>query len=50
MIEEVECLLNNGLSLQRLHYFGLEYKFVGKYLSQEISYDEMVKKLSEDIF
>ena len=46
MIEEVDYLLNNGLSLQRLHYFGLEYKFIGKYLSQEISYDEMVKKLN----
>jgi len=46
MIEEVEQLLNNGLKPKRLNYFGLEYKFIGKYLSKEISYKEMVEKLN----
>ena len=46
MVEEVEDLLKTGLSSKRLNYFGLEYKFIGKYLSQELSYDEMVEKLN----
>jgi len=46
MIEEVEHLLKIGVSFKRLHYFGLEYKFIGRYLSQELSYDEMVEKLN----
>ena len=46
MVEEVEHLLKTGLSSKRLHYFGLEYKFIGKYLSQELSYDEMVEQLN----
>ena len=46
MVEEVEGLLKTGLSFKRLHYFGLEYKFIGKYLSEEISYDDMVEKLN----
>ena len=46
MVEEVEHLVKTGLSSKRLHYFGLEYKFIGKYLSQELSYDEMVEQLN----
>ena len=46
MVEEVEHLLKTGLSSKRLHYFGLEYKFIGKYLLKEISYDGMVEKLN----
>ena len=46
MIDEVQSLINNGIDIKRLNYFGLEYKFIGKYLSQELSYDEMVEKLN----
>ena len=46
MVEEVENLINNGLSINRLNYFGLEYKFIGKYLNNELSYDDMVEKLN----
>jgi len=41
MIDEVEALVKSGISYDRLNYFGLEYKFIGKYLSDEIKYDEM---------
>ena len=34
MIEEVEQLINNGLDIERLN-FGLEYKFIGKYINNE---------------
>ena len=46
MVEEVENLINNGLSINRLNYFGLEYKFIGKYLNNELSYEDMVEKLN----
>jgi len=46
LIEEVQRLNNEGVSFQRLEQFGLEYKFVAKYLQNEISYDEMFEKLN----
>ena len=46
MIEEVKKLVDQGLSLDRLKYFGLEYKFIGEYLFNNISYDEMFQKLN----
>lgn len=41
MIEEVEKLINTGLSIEKLKYYGLEYKFIASYLAKEISYSEM---------
>jgi tRNA dimethylallyltransferase len=49
MIEEVKQLLNNGISYQRLDLFGLEYKYIGKYLSGELNYDDMFQKLNSSI-
>lgn len=46
MIEEVQGLINNGMKLDRLKYFGLEYKFIGQYLFDEISYQDMLEKLN----
>ena len=46
MIEEVEELINSGLTLERLKYFGLEYKFIGEYLYDNISFSEMKEKLN----
>ena len=36
LINEVENLINKGLHISRLDYFGLEYKFVGLYLKNEL--------------
>ena len=33
MIDEVEKLLNNGVSAQRLYSLGLEYRFISDYLT-----------------
>ena len=41
MVEEVKNLITAGLSYERLNYFGLEYKFIGQYLSQKIDYQKM---------
>lgn len=49
MIEEVKKLVNEGISFERLNLFGLEYKFVGKYLSGELSYNDMYQKLNSAI-
>ena len=46
MIDEVKKLVDYGLSLDRLKYFGLEYKFIGEYIFNNISYDEMFPKLN----
>ena len=45
MIEEVEKLIYHGMSLERLKYFGLEYKIVGEYLFNQIDFDDMKLKL-----
>jgi len=46
MIEEVKRLHKEGVSWKRLEDFGLEYRFVGKYLQNKYTYDEMVEKLN----
>lgn len=45
MIEEVKMLLEKGITPQDLIYYGLEYKFVTKYIIGEISYEEMFRSL-----
>ena len=49
MIEEVRRLIDEGISFERLNLFGLEYKFIGKYLSGELSYNDMYQKLNSAI-
>ena len=46
MVDEVRQLIYSGLTLDRLRYFGLEYKFIGEYLFNKISYDSMKEKLN----
>ena len=45
MIEEVEFLLANYLSHSDLEYYGLEYKWIGRFLKGELSRSEMTDKL-----
>ena len=49
MIEEVESLLQNGVSHKRLESLGLEYRFISKYLQDELSLDEMTTQLKTAI-
>lgn len=49
MIEEVDQLLEMGISEEKLIYYGLEYKFITLYIKGELSYDEMVSKLNTAI-
>jgi tRNA dimethylallyltransferase len=45
MIEEVDKLITGGLSINRLQDFGLEYRYLTKYLIKELSYEETVNQL-----
>lgn len=45
LINEVENLINKGLDISRLDYFGLEYKFVGLYLKNELTKEDLIEKL-----
>ena len=45
MIEEVEMLLDKGIPVETLLYYGLEYKFITLYLTGKMSYEEMFCRL-----
>ena len=45
MINEVQRLLDEGISADDLIYYGLEYKYVTEYLTRRLSYDEMFQQL-----
>lgn len=49
MIEEVQHLLEKGISKESLMFYGLEYKYVTLYLSGELSYNEMFRLLNTAI-
>ena len=49
MIEEVEQLHQNGISWEKLDFFGLEYRFIACYLKGELSYNDMYQKLNSAI-
>ncbi|MDP3954180.1 MAG: tRNA (adenosine(37)-N6)-dimethylallyltransferase MiaA [bacterium] len=44
MIREIKNLKKSGVSWKRLDDFGLEYRFVSRYLRGLITYDEMVEQ------
>jgi len=46
MIEEVENLLQQGISPQRLCSYGLEYRFITQYIQGELGYEEMLSQLN----
>lgn len=46
MIEEVEQLIRKGISHEKLIYYGLEYKYIARYLKGELAYNEMVTGLN----
>jgi len=49
MIQEVERLHENGISWERLDYYGLEYRFVGAYLRGESNRNDLFQKLNSAI-
>lgn len=45
LVEEVEGLLESGVSAENLIYYGLEYKYVTEYVTGRTTRDEMFKGL-----
>ena len=44
MIEEVEGLCRNGVSFETLEFYGLEYRFVVRFLKGELNRNDMFQK------
>lgn len=49
MIEEVERLVQNGISYEKLDFFGLEYRYIALYLKGSLNYNDMYQKLNSAI-
>lgn len=45
MLDEVQRLIDSGLTPEQLIYYGLEYKFLTLHLIGELSYNEMFRQL-----
>ena len=45
MVDEVRCILSNGVAPEDLIYYGLEYKFLTLYIIGKLTYEEMVSQL-----
>lgn len=46
MIEEVEGLIKSGIDVERLKFYGLEYKLITQFVLGEIDRNEMFNKLN----
>lgn len=49
MIDEVESLLDKGVTYDKLLFFGLEYKYIAMYLKSELNYNDMFHQLNSAI-
>lgn len=49
MIEEVNSLMDSGISYDKMIFFGLEYKFIAQYLKGELNKNDMFQKLNSAI-
>ncbi|MBI1838773.1 MAG: tRNA (adenosine(37)-N6)-dimethylallyltransferase MiaA [Candidatus Colwellbacteria bacterium] len=50
LVKEVENLHRSGLSWKRLDDFGLEYRYVSRYIRRMINYKEMVETVERESF
>ena len=46
MVDEVQNLLDSGISADDLIYYGLEYKFLTLYIIGKLTYEQMVEQLN----
>lgn len=49
MVEEVLQLHQQGISYEKLEFFGLEYRFVSRFLKKELNKNDMFQKLKAAI-
>lgn len=50
MIEEVKKLIDSGVSYEKMVFFGLEYKFISRYLQGKLNFNDMYQKLNSSIY
>lgn len=50
MIDEVQRLHDSGIPWERLHYYGLEYRYLAAFLRGELSHSDMFRKLESAIY
>ena len=46
MVEEVENLIKAGVTHEKLDSFGLEYRYISRYLQGKMEYEEMIGELT----
>ena len=46
MVEEVQALIDGGVPVETMLFYGLEYKFIAMYILGQITYDQMVEQLN----
>lgn len=49
MIDEVQRLHDRGIAWERIESFGLEYRYIGRYLQRKIDREEMIQTLNTRI-
>ncbi len=49
MVGEVKSLLDRGIKPEQLMFYGLEYRYLTRYILGDISYEEMFRKLNTAI-
>lgn len=49
LIEEVERLLGGGVSFETMEFYGLEYRFLSRFIKGEINRNDMFQKLNSAI-
>ena len=45
MLDEIRALLDSGIPVEDLIYYGLEYKYLTEYVVGNLTYDEMFRQL-----
>ena len=45
LVEEVQALHDHGVTWEKLDWFGLEYRYVARYLKKELTFEEMHDEL-----
>lgn len=49
MVEEVKQLIEDGVSLEMLAFYGLEYRYISQYLMGKITYNQLFESLNTAI-
>jgi len=49
LVDEVQRLIDQGITVENLLYYGLEYKFITQHITGELSFEQMFKKLETAI-